>query len=211
MSDVLDVWNYFPSSVVRIQKPEFLKMVNKVSEEKLKIVKAEKKLDDIYPAYMSANYFNDPRVFEFAKYVAETGWRILADQGYKMDDKEMLFFEMWTQEHYKTSNMEQHTHTGGSQLVGFYFLECPENSSKILIHDPRPAKVQINMDQQDQNIATQASTVINFDAKPGDLYFTNSWLPHSFTRHGNSKPMKFVHFNLGYRYVPAAPPPAEVV
>jgi len=212
MSDVINTWNYFPSSVVNIQKPEFLKIVKKVSEDNLKVTRAKnKKLNELYPVYMTDNYFNDSRIYDFVKYVGETGWRILADQGYKMDNKEMFFLEMWTQEHYKYSAMEQHVHIGGSQLIGFYFLECPENSSKLLIHDPRPGKVQINMDQQDESQATQASNIINFAPKAGELFITNSWLPHSFTRHGSDKPMKFVHFNLGFRYAPQPPVSLEAM
>jgi hypothetical protein len=29
------------------------------------------------------------------------------------------------------------------------------------------------------------------------MIFTNGWLPHSFSRHENEKPIKFVHFNVG--------------
>jgi len=36
----------------------------------------------------------------------------------------------------------------------------------------------------------------------------NAWLPHSFTRHAATKPMRFIHFNIGVREVaaPTAPP-----
>jgi len=45
--------------------------------------------------------------------------------------------------------------------------------------------------------ATYASTMINFEAEPGTLLFTNSWLPHSFTRNASKTPSRFIHFSLG--------------
>ena len=113
-----------------------------------------------------------------------------------MQDKVTTFTEMWTQEHHKHSAMEQHVHGFGAQIVGFYFLDVPENSSRVVFHDPRAGKVQCDLPQQDMNQATIASSMINFEAKPGLLIFANAWLAHSFTRHAADKPMKFVHFNL---------------
>ena len=118
-----------------------------------------------------------------------------------MGNKEVFFTEMWTQEHYKHSLMEQHTHKFGSQIVGFYFLETPENCSRLLVHDPRPAKTIIGLDEFDVNEATEASDIVNFTPEPGLLVFTNGWLPHSFSRHMSEEPIKFVHFNLGVSIV----------
>jgi hypothetical protein len=32
--------------------------------------------------------------------------------------------------------------------------------------------------------------------------FTNSWLPHSFTKNPSKKPFKFIHFNVGVMPAP---------
>ena len=57
---------------------------------------------------------------------------------------------------------------------------------------------------------TPASTMINFEPKPGMLIFSNAWLPHSTTRHGGETPLRFIHFNIAVRA--AAPNPnVEVV
>ena len=118
---------------------------------------------------------------------------------------------MWTQEHYKHSSMEQHVHGYGAQIVGFYFLEVPEGSSRVIFHDPRAGKVQNDLPERDPNNASIASRMINFEPKPGLLMLTNSWLAHSFTRHASDKPIKFVHFNLNVQPANAASPAAEVV
>jgi hypothetical protein len=104
---------------------------------------------------------------------------------------------MWTQEHHKHSLMEQHVHGYGVQMVGFYFLDTPEESGRAMFYDPKPGKVQLNLPETDPTQATIASNMINFQATPGRLMFTNAWLAHSFTKNGANKPMRFIHFNVG--------------
>lgn len=189
----LNRYDYFPSTVYSIKRPEFIDVINQVTQE---YVEKQSEINEIYPVIMSSNYYDDPRVQEFASFIGHTAWNILDSEGYAMDDFVLRFSEMWTQEHHKHSLMENHVHGFGSQLSGFYFLETPENCSKVIIHDPRPGKVQINLPEKNSFNATQASSMINFTPEPGVLMFMNSSLPHSFGRHASDLPMKFVHFNL---------------
>jgi hypothetical protein len=162
----LQVAHHFPCPIYLIERPDFLEVVNAVSEEALEVQRKERKLDDIYPVYMSGNYYADPRMAKFSEFVGATAWNILNEQGYAMQDKVVSFTEMWTQEHHKHSAMDAHVHGYGSQIVGFYFLETPENGSRVVFHDPRAAKVQIDLPEQDMNMATPASKMINFTPNP---------------------------------------------
>lgn len=210
----LEVAYHFPSAIYLIERPDFIESVMEVSEESLNLHREERELDEIYPVLMSGSYYADPRLAGFSEFVGATAWNILNEQGYAMQDKVVSFTEMWTQEHHKHSSMEQHVHGFGAQIVGFYFLEVPENASRAVFHDPRAGKVQIDLPEQDPNNATLGSKMINFEPKPGLMIFANSWLPHSFTRHGSDKPIKFVHFNLAVQLAnnpTCAVPPAEVI
>jgi hypothetical protein len=127
------------------------------------------------------------------------------------------FSEMWMQEHYKHSAMEEHSHKGVA-IVGFYILEVPENSSRAVFYDPRPGKVMAStLPEADMTQATVASDMINFELKPGDLILTNNWLPHAFTRHAAEEPIRFIHFNVYTQPVfnaggsQTCPAPAEVI
>ena len=206
---------YFPTAIYTIEKPEFLQVTKKVTNDFIKKRKKEiKKLDEIYPFYMTDDLQSDERMNEFCSYVANTGWNILESQGYNMQPLQTVFNEIWCQEHYKYSSMDQHIHNFGVQIVGFYFIDCPENCSKVVFHDPKIAKTQINLSEKDTSMATYASTMINFQPKPGMLMFTNAWLPHSFTKNGSDKPMRFIHFNLSVQLAPKLPiskEPAEIV
>jgi uncharacterized protein (TIGR02466 family) len=208
----LQVAYHFPCSIYLIERPDFLDAVATVSEESLASQRKQHSINEIYPVVMSGSYFADARLTAFTEFVGGTAWNILAEQGYAMQDKAVSFNEMWTQEHHKHSAMEQHIHKNGVQIVGFYFLETPENCSRVLFHDPRAGKVQIDMPEQDANNATPASSVVNFEPKPGLLIFTNAWLAHSFTRHAAEHPIKFVHFNLSVIPAPSTcEMPAEVI
>lgn len=210
----LQVAYHFPCPIYLIERPDFLETVNTVSEEALETARKTQTLNEIYPVVMSGSYFADPRMAGFSEFVGATAWNILNEQGYAMQDKVVQFTEMWTQEHHKHSAMDAHVHGFGSQIVGFYFLETPENCSRVVFHDPRAAKVQIDLPEQDMSAATPASKMINFEPKPGLMIFANSWLMHSFTRHAAELPIKFVHFNLTVQMAqPAAcpMPAAEIV
>ena len=210
----LQVAYHFPCPIYLIERPDFLEVVNTVSEEALETAKKTQQLNEIYPVHMTGSYFGDPRMAGFSEFVGATAWNILNEQGYAMQDKAVQFTEMWTQEHHKHSAMDAHVHGFGSQIVGFYFLETPEDCSRVVFHDPRAAKVQIDLPEQDINMATPASKMINFQPKPGLMIFANSWLMHSFTRHAADLPIKFVHFNLtviSQQQACELPPAAEVV
>jgi len=208
----LQVAYHFPCPIYIIERPDFLDVVNAVSDEALNAQRKIKELNEIYPVVMSGNYFGDPRMASFSEFVGATAWNILDEQGYAMQDKAVQFIEMWTQEHHKHSAMDAHVHGYGSQIVGFYFLETPEGSSNVVFYDPRAAKVQIDLPERDMSMATPASKMINFTPKPGMMIFANSWLMHSFTRHAAEQPIKFVHFNLAVIQQPqTCPTPAEVI
>jgi uncharacterized protein (TIGR02466 family) len=190
----VEVAVHFPCPIYVVERPDFLDAVREVSAEYLAQVKRD--INEIYPALMSPSYAHDPRMQDFTEFVGTTAWNILNDQGYAVQHFGMGFESMWTQEHHKQSSMEQHVHGAGAQIVGFYFLDVPENSSRVVFHDPRPGKVMSDLPQQNVQLATPASQAINFEAKPGRLIFSNAWLPHSFTRHAGDTPLRFVHFNL---------------
>jgi uncharacterized protein (TIGR02466 family) len=211
----LQVAYHFPCPIYIIERPDFLDAVNTVSEEFLDVAKKERDLNEIYPVHMTGSYFGDPRMAGFSEFVGATAWNILNEQGYAMQNMAVQFTEMWTQEHHKHSAMDAHVHGYGSQIVGFYFLETPEGGSNVVFHDPRAAKVQIDLPEQNMSAATPASKMINFTPKPGMMIFANSWLMHSFTRHAAELPIKFVHFNLTVIHQPQQacniPPAAEIV
>jgi len=207
------IFTYFPTLVYTIKRPEFLTSVREVCDERIAKAK-QKKLDEIYPVYMTDSFYDDPRLTDFSQSVGQTAWDILAGQGYAMQGLSTMFTEMWCQQHYKHSSMEQHVHGFGSQIVGFYFTQTPEDCSRVVFHDPVAGRVMAGLGETDGSMATPASRLINFKPEPGLMIFTNAWLAHSFTRHAAKKPIQFVHFNLSVRQeglVGCPAPAAEII
>ena len=201
--------HYFTSAIYTIQKPDFIPLLNKVSREYLK---KNKKASEIYPVIMSDNMVLDERLKEITGFIADTAFSILQSQGYNMNVYEIVMYDFWCQEHYKFSGQEEHIHQ--AVLSGFYFIDCPKNSSRVVFHDPRPAKVYSNLMEANPSMATYGSTMINYEPKPGMLMFANSWLPHSFLKNSSPKPFRFMHFNIGVNFkkpVDCPMPQTEVV
>lgn len=206
--------HYFVTPIYTTKQPQFLETVKAVALDSIKEVHGKKKPNKIHPVLMSGNMLEDPRIEEFARFIGQTAWNILASQGYAMDQFNTTFTELWCQEHYQTSSMDYHVHPGGSFLVGFYFLDVPEGAPHAVIHDPRPGRVMLDLPQADSTQATLSSTTINFTPEPGMMMFAPTWLAHSFGRNPSKLPFRFVHFNLTVQ--PSAPaatpmPEAEII
>tara|TARA_R100001510_G_C7646544_1_gene203841 strand:+ start:563 stop:1240 length:678 start_codon:yes stop_codon:yes gene_type:complete len=194
--DKLTLEAHFATPIYTLFKPEYLDVVQNISKKRLKAVKKEKGLNEHYPVLMSDNFFDDPSLEPFVSFVGQTSWNILNEQGYAMQNMVVQFTEMWTQEHHTHSLMEQHTHRFGSQIVGFYFLDVPPDAPRALFYDPRQGTVQGSLPEGNPDQLSFATSVVNYEPKPGLFIFTNSWLAHSFTKNISKKPFSFVHFNL---------------
>lgn len=200
MLDDIKPWQYFTSPVYSFNKPEFLQTAKEVIEEKLNEIKANEKLNEIYPLYNTQHLHNDSRMESLVSYVVTMSNRILDSQGYDMNQYRMDIYDFWCQEHHKTSGHERHVHN--SIISGFYFIECPPDGCRLIIHDQRQAKEYAQLIEKNNDEATYASNMINFSPEEGQIVFTNSWLPHSFTRNESEKPFRMIHFNLGVIYTP---------
>jgi uncharacterized protein (TIGR02466 family) len=193
----------FPSKVYTIQKPEFLDAVRSVSDRSLEQSRKQQQGD--YMTLMSSNFSHEPEVASFAQYVSQTAWNILQSQGYNMDNLVTFFSEMWTQEHKSFSSMDYHVHGLGAMVSAFYFLDVPENGCQLVLHDPRPTKWMIDIATKDPSQVTDASERVYVAAKAGTIIFTNSWMPHSFTKNFSTEPTRFVHMNLSVAMNPQQP------
>ena len=201
-SQVIENLSYFASPIFKIDMSQYIDVVREAGEEAMQLVPEDIQTSELYPTNQSISFYAHPKIEEFAQKAIHLAWQVLKIQGYDMQNFTTYYESMWLQEHHKMSGMEQHIHNSGVQLVGFYFLNVPENSSRLVFHDPRPGKVQINLPESNPKDVTFASQMINFEPKVGDLFFAPAWLPHSFTRHGSDDMLKFVHINVLVQTVP---------
>lgn len=198
MNSILNAMQFFPSMVYTSKRPDLLDISREVSSEYIQKISENKDLNEIYPSYQSPEMKYDKRMEELVSFISLSSWQILQDQGHAMSKFDTFCLSMWCQEHHKHSMMEQHIHSG-PQIVGFYFIDVPQNSSRLVLHDPRAGKMQINIMEENKTRSTNASHHMMFTPSEGDIVFTNSWLPHSFTRNSSENPIKFLHFNIGVK------------
>jgi hypothetical protein len=195
--DQVQKYGYFTTPIYHISKLEFLPLLQSIADKLLaEHEKESPTLHPIYPVRQTGSILSETELKEFFDFVGGTAWNALQSEGYAMNQFSVIFQEMWIQEHHKHSGHDEHVHAFGSQLIGFYFLDTPPESGRLVMHDPRPAKRQINLPEQDMSMATDASTAINFEPKAGDLYFAPSWVPHSISRHGGDTPLRLVHITM---------------
>ena len=210
--DALETVLCFPTYLYKVAKPIYFERLHAVCTEALSDNRSG--VDDVYPVKMSGDISQDVRIQDFCEYVAKTSMNILLDQGYDIANKVAYFESMWCQEHHKHSMMEQHVHPGDIQMVGFYFLDTPENCSMATFYEPRAGKAQGGRPEANMENVTYASNAFHIKPEAGQLVLTNAWLPHSFTRQRSDKPFRFIHFNVCLTDAPApmaACPAAEVV
>lgn len=194
--DSFDIDYHFASPVFRYSKPEFLPLVSTVFKDFLNQSRQYKLPSDPYPGIMTDFISGDERIEDFLKYISDISWDVLNKQGYNMDSFYTDASEMWGQHHPFASSMEKHLHGQDSYLTGLYFLDTPEDSLQMNIHDPRPVKVFSDLPVRPSDTITSAESWIYYTPKPGDIIFTNSWLEHSFTRNRSQQPYNFIHINV---------------
>lgn len=200
MNNNLEEYYYFPTPIYIMEKLDFFNNVKMVAEEYREKTKNEIPFNEIYPVLHTQNFTNDERIKDFVSFISVTALTILDYQGYDVSNAKASTKDLWLQSHYKLSSMEQHVHGYGSYISGFYFLECPEDCPKFIIHDTRTNKLQLELPQKNMNEVSISSSRINFDPKPGMFVFTNSWLSHSFNRNPSDNPFSFIHFNVFVNY-----------
>ena len=201
----------FISPVYRINEPTHLDVCRQVFNENIELSKSQDgfQINEVYPVIMTGNLM-DERLNNFLTFLNQSGWNILDSQGYDVSNFETYAREAWGQQHHKFSSMDYHYHPG-SILSGFYVISAPENSSQIVFHDPRMHRqFDMSLPLKQINEITLTSTMVYYQPKDGDLFITNSWLPHSFTRNQSEQPFEFIHFNIYCEFKPQCNPPIIV-
>lgn len=157
-----------------------------------------KKVEDHGMSYHSDNLVGVPELRELEKYIGQTAFNLLDEQGYDMSLYDLFFTEFWVQEFSKNGGGHHDTHTHyDNHISGFYFLKCSKKTSFPVFHDPRfglnMARLKL---KENRSIDTIGNEKINYIPNPGDLIFFNSYLPHQFTVDDGLEDFRFIHFNL---------------
>ena len=124
-------------------------------------------------------------------YFAACGERFINELGYKFRfNRERIFLVASSMR--EGDYHERHPHPM-SMISGVFYLQAPEGSSPIRIHDPREFQkiLQFSITEpKPTNLRT-----IEFEAKAGELILFESWLEHSVPKNKSKKDRIALVFN----------------
>ena len=147
--------------------------------------------------HSGAEMYKDERFSNFELLIRNTARNILENQGFDLFDYSIDYTEMWIQKFAYEGGGHQDTHVHwDNHISGFYFVECSDRTSRPIFHDPRPARMMLNLPIKDHSKLCPAMERQIVPVKSGTMLLFNSWLPHSFSVDNGIDPFRFIHFNL---------------
>ena len=201
--------DYFTCPIYFMDKPEWVKKLNKASDSYIKkaIKNNKEHLDertkkygdkgDHGMAHHSTSLINDPKFADLQNWILATAYNLLDEQGFELKGHQLFLTEMCVQEFSKLGGGHHtlHTHWNG-HMSGFYFLKASDATSRPVFEDPRPGRQMILLPEKDKTKITLATSQINYTVKPGRLIFFNSFMPHLYSVDNGYEPFRFIHWNI---------------
>ena len=206
---------YFSSPIYRDERPDFLEIVNKISDiaindskvrdEETKLLEKKERLGiQIYSqvkdhgwSYQSGPLLNFDELNNFIEYIGSKSYEILDNQGFDLKDYSVVLDELWVQEFSKNGGGHHHTHIHyNNHISGFYFLKCSDKTSFPVFEDPRQSAIMTKLPLKNNDSFSLGQSHIFHKPIPGTFLFFNSYLPHRFEVDDGIDDFRFVHFNL---------------
>jgi len=198
------IQEYFKTPIWTEQKPEFVKSLNKASNEYIKKAKNFpeakeyiKKHGDFGRSYHSTPLIMDNNFLDFRNYVGQKSWEFLDWQGFDMQQYQTMFSEMWVQEFAKKGGGHHSAHIHWNQHVsGFYFLKCSDKTSYPIFHEPRTGARATKLKMKTSNGIFYGTELVNFKVQPGTLIIFPGYLEHEYAVDFGVEPFRFIHWNI---------------
>jgi uncharacterized protein (TIGR02466 family) len=201
---------YFGSPIYSVEIPEWVNDVNKICDKyvkdakknNIKIIKERekklnKKIGDHGMSHHSMPLVGNPGLKQLEDYIGTTSWNLLDHMGYDLKNYELFWTEFWVQEFGEKGggHHEGHIHYD-NHISGFYFLKCSEKTSMPVFHDPRLAKLMIQLPLKNEQEITLGTHQIHYKPKPGTMILFPAYMEHQFVVDNGIEPFRFIHFNL---------------
>lgn len=194
---MINLSSIFPSSVGILDGSKFLKVARDSSYKAIDNALKKYNVDPVHPLIQTENMVWDPLLTELNNFILNSTNKMLDQQGYDVSKVRLSLNDLWCQKHFKTSGHERHIHNNGAVMSGFFMIECPQNSSFLMLYDPRPGKEYgFVLPEKNQKNMSEASSIINYGPSEGELILVNSYIPHGFSRNQSDNPFTFLHFNV---------------
>jgi uncharacterized protein (TIGR02466 family) len=198
----MQITEYFKTPIWIEDKPEFVKSLNKASNQYIKDAKKRekefiKKHGDFGRSYHSTPLTMDNNFLDFRNYVGKKSWDFLDWQGFDMQQYTTMFSELWVQEFAKNGGGHHSAHIHWNQHVsGFYFLKCSDKTSYPIFHEPRTGARATKLKMKPGNGVFHGTELVHFKPKPGTLIIFPGYLEHEYAVDFGVEPFRFIHWNI---------------
>ena len=193
---------YFKTPIWIQDKPEFVKSLDKASNEYIKEAKKRekdyiKKHGDFGRSYHSTPLTMDNRFLDFRNYVGQKSWEFLDWCGFDMQQYTTMFSELWVQEFAKKGGGHHSAHIHWNQHVsGFYFLKCSDKTSFPIFHEPRTGARSTKLKLKNNKGIFHGTELVHFKVQPGTLIIFPGYLEHEYAVDHGVEPFRFIHWNI---------------
>jgi len=193
---------YFQTPIWSEYKPEFVKSLNKASNQYIKDAKKREKdyikeYGDFGRSYHSTALTHDNDFIDFRNYIGQKSWEFLDWQGFDMQQYTTMFSEMWVQEFAKKGGGHHSAHIHWNQHVsGFYFLKCSDKTSFPIFHEPRTGARSTKLKMKPTKAVFHGTELVHFKPKPGTLIIFPGYLEHEYAVDHGIEPFRFIHWNI---------------
>ena len=198
----MQITEYFKTPIWIEDKPEFVKSLNKASNQYIKDAKKRekefiKKHGDFGRSYHSTPLTMDNNFLDFRNYVGQKSWEFLDWCGFDMQQYTTMFSELWVQEFAKNGGGHHSAHIHWNQHVsGFYFLKCSDKTSYPIFHEPRTGARATKLKMKPGNAVFHGTELVHFKPKPGTLIIFPGYLEHEYAVDFGVEPFRFIHWNI---------------
>jgi uncharacterized protein (TIGR02466 family) len=198
----MQITEYFKTPIWIEDKPEFVKSLNKASNQYIKDARKRekefiKKHGDFGRSYHSTPLTMDNNFLDFRNYVGQKSWEFLDWQGFDMQQYTTMFSELWVQEFSKNGGGHHSAHIHWNQHVsGFYFLKCSDKTSYPIFHEPRTGARATKLKMKPGNGVFHGTELVHFKPKPGTLIIFPGYMEHEYAVDFGIEPFRFIHWNI---------------
>jgi uncharacterized protein (TIGR02466 family) len=198
----MQITEYFKTPIWIEDKPEFVKSLNKASNQYIKDAKKREKEfiknhGDFGRSYHSTPLTMDNNFLDFRNYVGQKSWEFLDWCGFDMQQYTTMFSELWVQEFAKNGGGHHSAHIHWNQHVsGFYFLKCSDKTSYPVFHEPRTGARATKLKMKPGNGIFHGTELVHFKPKPGTLIIFPGYLEHEYAVDFGVEPFRFIHWNI---------------
>ena len=198
----MQITEYFKTPIWIEDKPEFVKSLNKASNQYIKDARKRekefiKKHGDFGRSYHSTPLTMDNNFLDFRNYIGQKSWEFLDWQGFDMQQYTTMFSELWVQEFSKNGGGHHSAHVHWNQHVsGFYFLKCSDKTSYPIFHEPRTGARATKLKMKPGNGVFHGTELVHFKPKPGTLIIFPGYMEHEYAVDFGIEPFRFIHWNI---------------